>query len=176
MKYRVNSIQTKYKGQSLKVVKSEVVFGDERPREFEYLERPEIALIIPIMNISEAIVISQYRAATNQFIWEFPAGKRIAEEAIYDTASRELGEETGYTSENLKFLGEFYTAPHFTNEKVYVFLAFDLVPCCPQFQENEVIDIHIKQIESLESLFIKAEISDAKSLVALHLMNNYLKQ
>ncbi len=63
--------------------------------------------------------------------WSFPKGKIDAEERAWQTALREVGEETGITAKHLEFEPNFRTSDHFTfradkqtiNKTVVYFLA-----------------------------------------------------
>jgi len=172
MKYKIHSTLKKFIGISMTVLQRTINFEENIQIEYEILDRPQIALIIPILNESEIIVIHQYRAAINDFIWEFPAGKKIESETIQQTALRELEEETGFKASKLLLIEEFYTAPHFTNEKVFVFVASELESTVQKLQKHEFIKVHTAELSSVKSLFDKKGSKDSKSLLALQLFLN----
>ena len=71
-------------------------------------------------------LIKQYRKAVDGFLIEAPAGCMEPNEDPYETATRELKEETGFTAEELIKVGEMYMAPGFCNEFMTIFLASKL--------------------------------------------------
>lgn len=171
MKSKILSSETKFVGHSFQVLSQDITLPTGEHRNFEIIDRSDVALIIPMLSESEAVVIYQFRAAVDGFIWEFPAGKKIISESIEETALRELEEETGYVADKISLLGTFYTAPHFTNEKVYVFVATQLRKKEKKLEQNEFIKVRKADYEELQLLFENAEIKDAKSLIACQMFN-----
>ena len=56
------------------------------------------------------ILVKQYRKAIERAIYEIPAGKlELGEEDTLEDALRELEEETGYSSDKLTLLADFFT-------------------------------------------------------------------
>jgi len=53
-------------------------------------------------------------------------GKRKKRKLFLIRAIRELKEETGIKAKKIEQIGTFLIAPHFTNEKIYVFVATEL--------------------------------------------------
>lgn len=166
---------TLYGGQSTTVVRQEVQFKNGNVLPFEFVERPPVALIIPLIGPTEILMIEQYRAAVNEMVWEFPAGKKNENENILDTANRELEEETGYKAGHIVQIAKFYTTPHFSNEIVYVFLATELEYTSPEFQDHEFIKVSKKNLIEIKQLLATAKINDAKSLLAVsyYINTNY---
>lgn len=75
------------------------------------------------------LMIRQYRHPGGRELWEVPAGLRDADgESPLQTAQRELREETLWQARQWHALVDCYTSPGFTDERIRVFLARDLVP------------------------------------------------
>lgn len=55
-------------------------------------------------------------------MWQFPGGKVEAGETLTEAAKRELIEEAGLQTDELKQLGWFYTNNRRSNQKMYVFI------------------------------------------------------
>lgn len=79
--------------------------------------------VIALTPAKELLLVCQYRYPLGIETIETPAGKLEPNEEPIITAKRELEEETGYTCESLALLGKHASAPGFTNEMLYQFLA-----------------------------------------------------
>jgi len=79
--------------------------------------------VIALTEAKELLLVRQYRYPLGKETIETPAGKLEPNEKPIITAKRELEEETGYTCESLELLGKHASAPGFTNEVLYQFLA-----------------------------------------------------
>lgn len=173
MKNKILSKKSKYEGRTFSVLNQIVDFKYFDTIEFEIIDRKEVAIIIPLKTEKNIITLNQYRAAINDYIIEFPAGKREPEEDIKDTAIRELKEETGFSASNIKLIGTFFTAPHFTNEKIYVFVASDLTLGNTNRSKKEIISV--KEISLIKLINYQKNnlLIDAKTNVALTMLINF---
>lgn len=161
-----------YQGRVVNIVHRCVKFSSGETIEYEITNRPDIALIIPILESGELVVIYQYRAALDKDIWEFPAGSVKVGESPIDAAMRELEEEVGYKANDFKLIGEFHTSPHFSNEKVYVYVAINLYFTQVNHQEEEFISIYKLFPSEFEAKYLSGEILDGKTIIAYQFLIN----
>lgn len=137
-------------------------------QEFELLRRPSVVIGVPILDDGRVLLISQFRLALNRCILEFPAGKLNSGEPPEEGIKRELKEETGFCPTELHFIGSFFSAPHFSDEQISVFIAKGTIASSPQLSPmEELIDVRPLSSTALDTLIEKGEIVDAKSIVAL---------
>ncbi len=103
---------------------------------------------------------------------EIPAGGfEFAGEDPQHCAVRELEEETGYQSTKVDHLIDIYTTVAFCNEKIYIYVANDLVKTQRHLDPDEEIDLEMYSIEELLEKIYQGEIMDSKtvsSLLAYH--------
>jgi 8-oxo-dGTP pyrophosphatase MutT (NUDIX family) len=98
---------------------------------------------------------------------EIPAGKRdVAGESPLETATRELAEEIGKQAQDWRELKVFFTSPGFSDERVWLYLAQDLVDD-PDAEPDpgERIEIVPWPLDQLDSAITQCQ--DSKSLIAL---------
>ena len=81
---------------------------------------------MPVINDSILFII-QYRIAVQQYMLEIPAGRLEPNEQPRTSALRELKEEVGYTTKDLTLLTEYYTAAGFSTERMFIYLATNLI-------------------------------------------------
>jgi ADP-ribose pyrophosphatase len=87
-----------------------------------------VAVIAPITDKNEIVLVEQYRRAIDARMIELPAGLvgdpgSLKDESMEDAARRELLEETGYEAETLELIGRWPTSGGMSSEIATVFLA-----------------------------------------------------
>ncbi|NLY85905.1 MAG: NUDIX hydrolase [Tissierellia bacterium] len=163
-----------YEGKILNLRVDTVELPDKKYSKREIVEHPGSVAVIPIADDGSIILVKQYRKAVEKFLLEIPAGKLEINEEPRVTAIRELKEETGYSTEKMEYLMEFYTSPGFTNEKIYLFLATDLVKGEATQDTDEYIKVEKYNIDLLIKMIERGEITDSKTIIGIILAKKYL--
>ena len=122
--------------------------------------------IIPIIG-DEVILIKQFRPSLNKWILEVPAGRVEVNEALEDTARRELIEEVGYDAKTLIKLVSIYPAPGYSDEVLHIFLAKDLTYVGSKPEVGELIEVVKVKLDSALDLILSDDVVDAKTLISL---------
>jgi ADP-ribose pyrophosphatase len=138
----------------------------------EVAKHPGGAVVVPVFDNGDVLMIKQYRYPIDKFIYELPAGKLDPEEDPEDCARRELEEETGYKAERLAKLTAFYTTPGFCTEKLHIYLATGLqkLESGQQLEEGEAsISIETIPLKQALDMIESQEIVDGKTIVGLFL-------
>ena len=133
----------------------------------EVVDHPGAVAIVPINDNSEVILVRQYRYPAGQRLLEIPAGTLEPDESPDATAQRELQEEIGFASRNLRALGGFFASPGFCTEFIYLYLARDLVPSKLEGDDDEDINVETIPFSRVDQLIRHGEIQDGKSIAAL---------
>ena len=107
--------------------------------EMEIIRHPGAAAIVTLMRDHSVLLLKQYRHAVGGFIWEIPAGTLDADEAPRACAERELTEETGYVARQWERLGEITPLPAYSDERIHLFMATDLVRSAQNLDEDELL-------------------------------------
>jgi ADP-ribose pyrophosphatase len=115
----------------------------------------------------QILLIRQYRYAANGYLYEIPAGRLEAGEAPDACARRELREETGCTAADMSFLTTMFTTPGFTDERIHLFLASDLVLGPTAHEADEFMDVVPMPLERALEMVKSGEIQDAKTALGL---------
>lgn len=77
--------------------------------------------LMPIINRDKVSLILTYRHALRKFVLELPRGGSEVGEAPEKTAARELKEETGFSSDQVRYLGRMTSDSGITNSTAYVY-------------------------------------------------------
>jgi len=144
--------------------------------EWECIRHPGGALAVPVTAEGKLVLVRQYRFAIQGRILEFPAGTLEANEDPQETIKREIEEETGYSAQKWRKLGEFFLAPGYSDEIIYAFLAQDLekLETPPKQDEDEDIETVLLTPEELEIAILQGEPVDAKSISSFFLARPFL--
>ena len=90
----------------------------------EIVEHPGAVAVLGLDESGRVLMIRQYRHPVGRLLWEIPAGLRDKPgEPLLAAAERELLEETGYRATDWRVLGDFFTSPGFSTERIRIFLA-----------------------------------------------------
>lgn len=177
--------------QKWKVLKSEYAFNNKRMRviqetvklpngkvfdDYFLWEVGDAAVIVPITTEGKIILVRQYKHGLKDFTLEFPAGMVNPEEKVKDTVIRELQEETGYTSQEVKLVGRTINNPSKTRGVVHIFLGLN----CKKngdtnFDETEEIEVIEVNTDELDKLIKEEKFIVNSSLAALFLVREYVK-
>jgi 8-oxo-dGDP phosphatase len=140
--------------------------------EFErtFLDSPGAVGALAIDADNNLVLVRQYRASIDDYLWEIPAGMRdVVGESGLLTAKRELEEEAGFTAEYWERIGELTSAAGVTNSVVELFLARGLtkVSSIPHGPEEENMTIEMVRFPEAISMVEDGRITDAKSMIAI---------
>ena len=127
------------------------------------------AVIVPVFEDMTVALVRQYRHAAGKYLLEIPAGSLDDGENPAAGAIRELEEEIGVRAGRIEKLTEFYVSPGFLTEKMYVFLATELIETGQQLEDDELIEIELMTFPQAFDLIRSGGIEDAKSMVGLML-------
>ncbi len=159
--------ETIYSGQAFNVRRDEVRFPNNQTTQLDIIEHVGAVTIVPIDADGRILFVSQYRHATGNELLELPAGTLDEGESPENCALREIREETGYAAGNLTKLGEFYLAPGYSTEYMFVYLATELNPAPLPGDPDEFITLIPMPVEQAYGLALFGGLQDGKSLAAL---------
>jgi ADP-ribose pyrophosphatase len=154
-------------GFRVRVSRERVALPNGRTFSLDIVHHPGAAAVVPFLGDDEVLLIRQYRHAAGGMILEVPAGKLDSGEPPDVCARRELQEEAGQRAGRLEALGWIWTTPGFTDEKIFLFAAFELAPVPQNLDTDEIIEIVPTPLQRALELVWSGEINDAKSAIAL---------
>ncbi|UOQ93655.1 NUDIX hydrolase [Halobacillus shinanisalinarum] len=170
-KFEEKTINTEviYKGKIVQLQIDSVTLPDGQTSKRELIKHPGAVAVIALTDEGKIVFVEQYRKALEKSILEIPAGKLEEGEKPEITALRELEEETGYTTDQLKLITSFYTSPGFADELVHLYFTDRVKPLekAVDMDEDEFVEVRELTLEEAEQLSVEQRIHDAKTAYAL---------
>ena len=165
-----------YHGRVFDVRQDQVRLPSGRVVQLDIVAHPGAVVLVPVDAEGYVWFVRQYRHAVRKELLELPAGTLEAGEDIEACAQREIREEIGMSAGKLQKIGEFYPAPGYSTECLYLFLASDLHPAPLPGDDDEFIQVERFPADQVFALAEGGSILDNKTLAALLLARPYLTQ
>lgn len=156
-----------HRGRILNLVHEIHCMPDNRESGFEIVRHPGGAAALPILSDGRLLLIRQFRPAARDYIYEIPAGRLEVGEDAAGCVERELEEEVGYRPQQLESLGYVYSSVGFCNEKIYLFIATELVQTQTAHEPDEFIELLVVTLAEALEMISAGTITDAKTQIAL---------
>ena len=171
----VGSVE-KYKGIIVRVRLDDAELYTGKVVKREVVEHPGGVTILPVDEDGSCYMVRQFRYPFSRMMLEAPAGKLEYGEDHRECAVRELSEETGFTADELVYLGGCCTSPGFSTEVLHIYLALGLHAgeCHPD--PDEFLNVEKIPLSQLSRMVMDGEIDDAKTIVAVLKAEKYLAE
>lgn len=167
-------INSQFKGDFIEIETIRVELPDGNEANRDVIRHPGAAVIIAIDKEKKIFLVRQFRKAIERELLELPAGKLDGKgEDPLECAKRELKEETGLTSNKIRFLTSIYSAPGIMDEELFFYLAEDLVEGELQLDEGEFLHVEKYLLSELLDFVLKGEIRDSKTIVGILFIEKY---
>lgn len=154
-------------GRVFDITVENVTFPNGVNIDMEIIRHPGASAIVPLTADNEIVMLKQYRHAIGGFLWEIPAGTFDAGEAPLVCAKRELAEETGFEAESWESIGAVTPLPGYSDERIHLFLARNLIPSTQSLDPDEILEVHSIPLEKVIAMISDGEIEDAKTIAAV---------
>jgi len=150
--------------------------ADGRRAQRDVAVHPGAVAIVAVDPEGCVLLVRQYRHPAGQTLLEIPAGTLDRDPASGATedpdaaARRELEEETGYRAAGWERLADFWTAPGFATERIFLYLATDLAAAGPDRRapdEDESLELVRLPWREAVAAAERGEIHDAKTLIGI---------
>ncbi|MBI5614604.1 NUDIX hydrolase [Candidatus Gottesmanbacteria bacterium] len=152
MSWKKISSKIVYSSPYLSLREDRVIQPDGNEGIYNVLERQPFVAVL-VLEDDNIYLVSQFRYPINQRSLEIPEGAMEENEKPEDTALRELREEVGKNAMSLESLGSLYIGPGLTSQKLYVFVARDLMDCNTKREltekDMEIVKIPFREFEDL---------------------------
>lgn len=155
-----------YQGKIINLRCDDALLPDGNPCKREIIEHPGGACVLYEEN-GCIVLVRQYRYAYGESMYEIPAGKLDKGEDPIHAAARELEEEAGVKAGRLELLYVNYPTPGYTNEKIYIYRAYDGEKVASHLDEDEFLEVEYIPVERVRQMLKNGEFRDGKTIIAL---------
>lgn len=153
---------------TISLVQEDVTLPTGKSIEHTTIVHPGAAVILPLTEQGDIILINQFRPSLKKWLLELPAGTLEKGELPAECAHRELEEETGYSASELITLGQVTPLAGFCDEIQHLFVAKQLSKTARlSCDDDEVIEVVTLSIQKLERKIITGQITDSKTIACL---------
>tara|TARA_B100000214_G_scaffold198986_1_gene144000 strand:- start:469 stop:1005 length:537 start_codon:yes stop_codon:yes gene_type:complete len=172
---KTNSSEIVFQGKLLDVRRDIVILPNGKNGIREWIKHPGAVCCIPILPNGKIVLIRQYRYSVKKVMIECPAGKLDRNESPENCAVRELEEEIGYKANKLTFLTNIHPATGFADEKIWLYLAENLIKTNQKLDSDEFLELIPTNLEDAMKMVWDGAITDVKTMIGLIWANKVLK-
>lgn len=167
------STQLVFDGRVIKVSLDKVLCPNGKESYREVIQHHGGVCILAFVD-GNVLLEKQYRYALDRELYELPAGKLEQGEIPYDSAMRELEEETGYKAERLVDYGIINPTCGYSGENIYLFVAEGLRKGNRHLDEDESLEVLQIPLSQVVDMIDNGTITDAKTicLISKYLLKN----
>lgn len=170
MSWKTLNSETVFKTPRFDVVKEDVQLPNGGVKSFYQTKLADCAIILPVTPDGKLVLLNEYRHACRQKLISLPGGNIEEGDNPFETAIKELKEETGYTSERLEFIQAVYADPPRTGRRWHFFIAHDAIQTTSQdLTEFEDIEILLISPDELISSLQNGSITNLPDIGLLYL-------
>ncbi len=157
-----------YDGSIVSLDLDEVCFADGTKAFREVVRHPGAVVVVALTDDRRVVLERQFRYPVGEVLLELPAGKLDPREDPLDCAQRELAEETGHRAREWQPLATVLTAPGFSDERMFAFLALGAeIAVDRSLDQDERLEVEVMPLSEAIALVHRGEIRDAKSIIGL---------
>ena len=156
-----------FEGRVISVRVDTVSKSDGRETAREIVEHSACVAIVAVDEDDNVLLERQFRKPVEEEVLEIPAGGIEPGEDPEAAVSRELREEVGYLPKKIELLGGFYSAPGYSSEYLYLYLATQLVPDRLYAEDTDEIELVRVLASEIPALVASGRICDSKSIAGL---------
>jgi len=163
-----------FKGNVIRVALRDVELENGEKSQREVVYHNGGAAVLPMDTDGNVYMVRQFRSAFGKEVLEIPAGKLEKGEDPFFAAVRELEEETGFKTDSIIKLGEYWPTVGYCSERVYLYFAKMLSKGSTHFDDDEFISLIKMPFEKAYEMCMNGEICDGKTQLAILKAKHYL--
>ncbi|MEN6459836.1 MAG: NUDIX hydrolase [Syntrophomonas sp.] len=164
-----------FTGRIIKVRVDTVTIPDGKQSTREIVEHRGAVAIVAVYEDGNICMVRQYRKPVEKVLLEIPAGTMENNEDPLECAKRELAEETGLRAEHWEKILFYYSAPGFSDERLYLYLATGLTAGVTNLDSDEFIEVEKIPLKKAYDMIFDGTIIDGKSIIGIQYAFNKVR-
>lgn len=164
-----------YAGKFIRVRRDLVRLPDGGETAREYVQHPGAVAIVALFDDDSVLLERQHRFPHRRDFVELPAGKLEPDEPHFETAKRELREETGYVAAEWTRLGLIHPTIAYSDEAIELWLARGLEAREAKLDEGEFLEVLTLPFEEAVAMVRDGRITDGKTVAGLLWVKAFLR-
>lgn len=174
MNFKILKRETTYQSRAFSIQKVDLRLPDERTVTYDLVDHNDSITVVPFDQDGNIWFVRQYRLGPDEILLELPAGVLEDGEPPEEGVSREIREEIGKAAGQLTPLGDFYLAPGYASEHMYVYLATNLSHAPLDADDDEFIQLEAIPVTKALQMAREGQFRDSKTIASLFLAEKYL--
>lgn len=174
MNFKILKRETIYESRAFNIQKVDLHLPDNRTTTYDLVDHNDSITVVPFDQDGNVWFVRQYRLGPDEILLELPAGVLEDGEPPEEGASREIREEIGQAAGKLTPLGDFYLAPGYASEHMFVYLATNLSHAPLDADDDEFIQLEAIPAAKALQMAREGQFKDAKTIASLLLAEKYL--
>jgi len=142
---------------------------------YQILEKADTALIVPVNEKGELVLVKEYFYAIDEYQLGLPKGAIDPRHNDLTTADKELQEEIGFKAGKLDRLGVVTMSPGYLTQKTHIFLARELTESKLEGDEEETLEVVYYPFDRFEELIDQDKLTEARMIAVLYLAKRFLE-
>lgn len=169
---------TEHEAGPYRMERMDLEFSNGERRKYERLHgRGHGAVaVVPMLDTETVLLVREYAAGVHRYELGLVKGRIDAGETPLEAANRELMEEAGYGARDLIVLRSLTLAPVYMSHATHLVLARDLYPQRLPGDEPEELELVPWKLDDIGELILREEFSEGRSVAALFIAREWLKQ
>ena len=161
-----------YEGKVFSVDRDRVTLPHGPTVTLDVVRHAQSAVILPVPEPGQVILIRQYRHPVNRWLWEVPAGSVDPGETPEAAAKRECHEEIGQVPDTVVRLAALFPTPGYCDEEMIFFRVSGLADPTDvaAVDEDEHIEVRTFTLRDARDMVRRGEIVDMKTVLALSMI------
>jgi ADP-ribose pyrophosphatase len=141
----------------------------------EAIRHPGSSAVVPVLENESVVLIRQYRPAIRILYGRFRPGRCFQKRTLW-SARRGNSVRVWISWQKFDKFGEILIAPWYSDERIYLFMARELIPCEQKLDEDEILTTHPLPFGQAVGMIDRGEIQDATTIIGIKLAYSIWKR